>query len=218
MSKRIHIVFPKSLDSQCAAAIVAKWARDESLRIEHYPYRTITDESDGTATRQNATLLARIQERIKPISEQKQLEELDAHVREDELIFLIGVKLPDTELTELNAWGDVHSFTLTQDRSLCERLWKYFYPVLPMPLCVQLIGRFEIAKRDDNTMISLMENELLPFHIGMRAMNTDPFWGRENWEKLFNTLANPMARKVINDGKTIIRFFEAIGQDVPQLD
>lgn len=57
------------------------------------------------------------------------------------------------------------------DRSACELCWQYFYGSRPMPLAIELLGKYD-TWRDNGTQY--WDNVILPFQYGMRLYCTSP--------------------------------------------
>lgn len=232
---RLHLFYPRSLDSDCAAAIVSTHAEQHGIAVKCYPLVPVTPPT------QYATPFKRILDRCVSKSQQQKLFKDDSHKRENESIVFINASPSTSEITQLEAWASTLTIMRhddwtfdTEKRSItvqvydsdfddklatCENVWKILFPHDPLPLAVQLIGRHAVTNINDKENLhcstALWYEEIQPFAVGLRAYDTDPGItetknaGMKLWEKFFVSLANNKVRKVINEGHAILAYLHA---------
>lgn len=207
----IHIAFAdETLDARCAAAIVRRWAITTGTRRHLYPLRA-DDRNDDQA----APLDARILRRLYPPSQQRALAGMAPdHDPSQHAIYVLGdlesgVRLPEhAALAEL---GNVQYLSSGTEASVGETAWARFFSPRTAPLCVGLLGRYQMGYDLDE---ELWCEEILPFQYAMRAVETDPGTddGALEWQRLFGVLTGTHTRKRIKDGMVIIRYLQACGE------
>lgn len=92
----------------------------------------------------------------------------------------------------------------------CELTWKYLSPDSVMPKVVYLCGRFDVWDHEDP--------EVLQFHYGLEAHNTNPTYNMNLWNDLLNPEDNVFSsegniiNELIEEGKIIQRYVETINE------
>jgi len=84
----------------------------------------------------------------------------------------------------------------------CELTWQWFSPE-PVPIAVQLLGRFDVWDHADP--------RVRPFQLGMLSHTTDPRdpGAREMWRRLFDAGSDdPIIAEAIRDGRAVQRFLD----------
>ena len=226
---RYHIAYGRTMDAQCAAAIVLQYADKKSASICTYPLDDPSVPLDKTAdlfTRvmarvYPANVTTRVVSRVYPANvtttaqmELAEIEDPRFHCPADEIVYIIGAYVPILVRDEL-----METFTLNDtstdavgNRSLSEDLWHALYPKAAVPLAIQLVGRH--ALRADHNLLQWQE-EILPFHYAMASVSTEPehknCTAMEEWAAHFFKLANPLTKKRINEGQVIMRALTAYG-------
>jgi len=124
-------------------------------------------------------------------------EEIDPAVMKatQEAIFIVDVSLPWELMESLGTyndliWIDHHEPKIKEAEergfapagirrvgsAACELCWEYFYPKTKVPICVTLLGRYDVWDQSDKWT---WENQILPFQWAMRLYNwspDDPAW------------------------------------------
>lgn len=139
--------------------------------------------------------------------------------REDTVYMVDFCLQPETQMHELLAkcerfiWLDHHKSSIAgvgkmlcegrQDVNWagCELTWQYFSRG-PMPLCVALLGRYDIW---DTKSLLGWDSDILPFQYGFRLYETDPRNNMPLWVDMF-TNAGPHIGSIQHDGRTILRY------------
>lgn len=227
-----HIIYPRTLDGYAAAAVARLLCeRDGSGgSVDMYPV-------DLAPRGPQASIIDRLNDRVHPRAHNGQGRlDIDAHDRTKHHIFLLALALPADEIKELHVWGmmtycnhvdplpeyDIITSCLTVERgqATCEATWRGLFSREPMPLAVQLIGRAVIVTSADKGIdMALLADEVTPFVYAMRSVPCDPGdgddkhggWGE--WCKMFKELANSHPKKRIKEGRAIIRYLVAAGEE-----
>lgn len=84
------------------------------------------------------------------------------------------------------------SVVLDPKRAACELCWDYLFLDEPMPLAVQLLGRYDVWDHE--------EEQVLPFQYGMRMRASDPSKSMSFWDQVFTEFPN----SILHDGATIL--------------
>lgn len=102
-------------------------------------------------------------------------------------------------------WADNFGFDTKGSRRLdlagCELTWEYIHPTDPLPLSVQLLGRYDIWKWRDIP-------GCLAFQMGMRLKDVRAD-DTELWARLFGksySLPSPLVDSIISDGETVLAY------------
>lgn len=136
-------------------------------------------------------------------------------ISKNEEVFILDFSFKPTdfkrlkEITNNIIWIDHHasclSYSYAQDPdqvkfcdftdhgpSGCELTWKYFYPKMPAPIAVMLVGDY------DSWRLQIPESGA--FHIGLKLYDTHPT--SETWRTI-------IAEEIVERGKTCIQFRDA---------
>lgn len=91
--------------------------------------------------------------------------------------------------------------TRDENYSGCELTWMYFYPELPMPRIISLLGRYDVW--DKNT---IWDSEILPFQYGLKLYKTDPILYFGIWSKLMEADSTDAIEKIIEQGMVVVKY------------
>lgn len=134
-------------------------------------------------------------------------------IKYNEVIYMVDYSLQDiSQMKFLNSvnnliWIDHHKSAIEQvyekirgirniDKAACELVWRWFYPNLPVPQSVHLLGRHDVW---DHT-----NPKTYPFQMGMKTKSTDPRYSNNLWKKLLKN--NNLIEKITSQGKTIVSY------------
>ena len=87
----------------------------------------------------------------------------------------------------------------------CELAWRHFFPQMPMPGAVRLLGRYDVFDRSNGDE---WETMILPFQYGMRMHTTRPDSTDEEdlWKQLFSENDGEHLGRILHDGGLLLRF------------
>lgn len=139
----------------------------------------------------------------------------DYEITKGEIVFVVDFCFTVPEMKKLNEntvlhWIDHHKSSIEKMESIgihgvrdtskaaCELTWAYLNHKKPMPLTVQLLGRYDVWDHK-NPLV-------LPFQYGLRTYaNTDPEQ-RDFWGPLFKDDQSTLTEHIIDVGHTILKY------------
>lgn len=177
----------RDLDGLCSAAIVKYFKQDsvELIPFDYdykFPWKEI--KRDSNVYMVDISLSAKDMELL---NEMCNLVYIDHHI---------------SKLNELN----LSRFRGKQDatKAACVLTWEYF-SISPIPLAVDLIGKYDIWDLDD---------KVLNFQNGLKIENTDPN-NLSFWENIFDQhLEHNIVNNICNNGKTIRLYKEVENEKI----
>jgi len=104
----------------------------------------------------------------------------------------------DHHITKIKEYNDIKSFHPIKglrdiSRSACENAWKFFHPLKPIPLCVNMLGKYDIWKHEGI-------DGCLEFQYGLRGYGTEP--------------DNPVWKSILSEDKEINEnFFKNVAKE-----
>lgn len=178
--KTICIYHSKDLDGYCSGAIVKKRYPDCELigydYGEPFPWDRIEESDEVIMVDVSISVsdMIKLQQLTK-----NNLTWIDHHISAIKEYNKEGLKIPGPRNIDVSA---------------CELTWVYFFPDRPLPRAVELLGKYDTWRKDDE-----WETKVLPFQFGMRVECTSPetfrryFLSEENFEHIQQRIDSGLA-------------------------